>query len=220
MVVFSTPSDGGVAVGAYAPLSATTPGGVTVDITTAYPFDDIITVTVSGNNMASTGIPVRLRVPGWASSPDKTLNGKPITAANGTMLNTSCVPQAGETSASCTFVLDFKPQIRVEEWGDFAADGSRTQAGPYSIHRGPLLYGLPLGLNFTQTAHYFGPANDTSQSSNDYEVRATNDQSWNVAIDIADIDHPEASLVFHQVGRLAYLLVRHITPPRQLVQHD
>lgn len=188
MIVYTT-QDNGVAVGAYAPVTADAGNGIVVDVDTAYPFEDAITVTVSGN---AEEIPVYLRIPGWAVDPNKTLNGEPIEAANGTMLETTC-----KAGAPCTFELDFKPAIRVEEWGDFAANGSRTQDGPYSIHRGALMYALPLGLNFTQNTHYFGPVNDSSQSSNDYEIRPTSDQPWNVAIDL-DVATPEQSLSFHQ----------------------
>ena len=151
-------------VSRYAPMTVNAGNGVKVDIDTAYPFEDVITVTVSGN---LEDISVYLRVPGWATNPAATLNGSPLGVANGTMAQETCA--AGQ---QCVFELDFKPEIRVEEWGDFAADGARVQAGPYSIHRGALMYAMPLGLNFTQTAHYFGPVNDSSQSSNDYEVCA------------------------------------------------
>jgi hypothetical protein len=191
MIVFKSHKDNGVAIGAYAPVTANMGDNITVDIDTAYPFDDIITVTIQNRNMARA-IPVYLRVPGWATNPARTLNGQPITAANGTMIKETCAAKA-----KCVYVLDFKPEIRVEEWGDFAADGSRTQAGPYSIHRGPLMYSLPLGLNFSEISHHFGPTNDSSRSSNDYEVRATNEQPWNVALDI-DISAPAKSLTFHQ----------------------
>ena len=161
MVVYKS-QDGGVAIGAYAPVTVNAGDGITVDVDTSYPFDDQITVTISGNKAE---IPVYLRVPGWASNPAKTINGQPLTAANGTMYKATC-----DAGVACKYVLDFKPVIRVAEWGDFTAEGVRTQVGPYSIHRGALLFAMPLGLNFTTTAHHFGPFNDSSQSSNDYEV--------------------------------------------------
>eukprot|EP00825_Cyclidium_porcatum_P024202 TRINITY_DN26704_c0_g1_i1.p1 TRINITY_DN26704_c0_g1~~TRINITY_DN26704_c0_g1_i1.p1 ORF type:complete len:188 (-),score=16.50 TRINITY_DN26704_c0_g1_i1:41-604(-) len=93
--------------------------------------------------------------------------------ANGTMVKYIC--HAGST----TFSINLNPNIRVEKWQS------------YSIMRGPLLYSLPLGLNFTLLNHYYG---DITQS-NDYQILPTS--AWNYALDV-DPTNPEDTLKFVQ----------------------
>ncbi len=73
MYVFFTTQDGGVAVGLFAPASAALPNGGTIVLDTAYPFDDVVTVTVT----TTQAMPLYLRVPVWASSATLSVNGKP-----------------------------------------------------------------------------------------------------------------------------------------------
>merc|ERR1712083_1018803 len=119
-----------------------------------YPFGDTATVTVTS---AKPKV-VFLRVPGWATQ--ATVNGN--RAHNGTMWQGQA--QAGKTQ----FEIAFNPDIRLEEW-----DG-----GAVSVHRGALLYSLPIKPNYTVYAHHFG----TDTQSNDYYLEPTS--SWQFALDV------------------------------------
>jgi DUF1680 family protein len=81
MLIYST-TDGGAAVGVYAPAMATLPDGSTVDIETNYPFDDQITVTL----VAKKDMPLYVRIPAWATK--ATVNG--FLALAGTMHKVLC----------------------------------------------------------------------------------------------------------------------------------
>jgi len=166
MLIYST-TDGGAAIGAYAPASAKLPTGDTVDIDTAYPYEDTVRIHVT----AAKAMPLYVRIPGWASN--ATVNG--AAAKNGTMHKVDC--EAGGN----TVTLELNPEIRLETWDN----------GAQSVHRGGLMYSLPLQANYIVTAHHFGGPTD----SNDYE--ATTNATWNYALDV-DTAHPSASLKFHQ----------------------
>eukprot|EP00051_Salpingoeca_urceolata_P028392 m.486606 g.486606 ORF g.486606 m.486606 type:complete len:766 (+) comp24518_c0_seq1:130-2427(+) len=159
MAVFST-SDGGAAVGLLIPLTATLPDGSIVDIDTSYPFEDQVHITV----IAKRAMPLHLRIPSWASGAQ--VNGSAV--PNGTMQTFQCKPGTN------WFPLTFTPEITLKTWGDF---GTAASQAPVSVHRGALMYSLPLGLNFTTTAHHFG----LPDQSNDYEVVATT--PWSFALD-------------------------------------
>lgn len=154
MIVYELRQRPGVAVGLWAPASARLSDGTTVDIETTYPFGDGAVVTV----VATKPMPVELRIPAWAAQ--ATVNGKPT--KNGTMWQG--VAGAGTTR----FSVEFNPQVRLEEW-----DG-----GAVSVHRGSLLYSLPISANYTVYAHHFG--SDTM--SNDYYLEPTS--PWQFALDV------------------------------------
>eukprot|EP00041_Stephanoeca_diplocostata_P014288 m.258596 g.258596 ORF g.258596 m.258596 type:complete len:767 (-) comp19647_c0_seq1:385-2685(-) len=169
MVVYTT-NDGGAAVGLYAPSVSTLPDGSTVEIDTSYPYEDEVRLTVD----AKRPMPLYVRIPAWATH--ATLDGQSV--ANGTMVKKPCVTGAN------TFKLDFAPQLVVKRWGDLPADAS---TGPVSIHRGPLMFSLPIGGNYTVVSHHFGGPND----SNDYQVEPTS--PWQYAIDV-DMENPGKTL--------------------------
>ena len=154
--LFYTTPDGGVAVAMYAPASAKLGGGVTIDIDTAYPFGDTAAVTVTTPKALS----VHLRIPSWAAH--ATLNGRPLGDVNGTM------HQAAAAAGTTRFFLDFKPTVRLEHW----------DRGAVSVHRGALLYSLPIGAEYTVYAHHFG----TDTMSNDYYLNPTT--PWRFALDV------------------------------------
>ncbi|KAL1515675.1 hypothetical protein AB1Y20_002292 [Prymnesium parvum] len=165
-----TAADGGVVVSMYAPAEARLPSGGRVSIETTYPFGDTATVSVE----APSGTRVYLRVPGWATR--ATVNG--ARAANGTMW------QGVAAGGTTRFTLDFRPSTRLEEW-----DG-----GAVSVHRGALMYSLPIAANYTVYAHHFG----TDTMSNDYYLQPTS--PWQYALDV-NPGHPDpATLVFQRAG--------------------
>mmetsp|Transcript_13316 Transcript_13316/g.20280 ORF Transcript_13316/g.20280 Transcript_13316/m.20280 type:complete len:721 (-) Transcript_13316:427-2589(-) len=170
-------SNGGVVVGIWAPVSATNPQtGVFVNVSTNYPFDDhaTVSVTVPTNSSAASlheDFPVFLRIPKWAHS--ATVDGSKV--KSGSMWKGLAI--TGDTTH---FDVHFHPSIRVEQWDN----------GAVSIHRGALMYSLPITANYTIYGHHFG----TAEMSNDYYLYPTS--KWEYAIDIDDLDQPEKSLRF------------------------
>eukprot|EP00036_Acanthoecidae_sp_10tr_P008718 CAMPEP_0182927302 /NCGR_PEP_ID=MMETSP0105_2-20130417/13716_1 /TAXON_ID=81532 ORGANISM="Acanthoeca-like sp., Strain 10tr" /NCGR_SAMPLE_ID=MMETSP0105_2 /ASSEMBLY_ACC=CAM_ASM_000205 /LENGTH=698 /DNA_ID=CAMNT_0025065247 /DNA_START=1 /DNA_END=2095 /DNA_ORIENTATION=+ len=177
MVVYAT-SDGGAAIGLYAPSISTLPDGSTVDIETNYPYEDEVQITVD----AKAAMPLYVRVPGWAVG--TTINGKSDGVKNGTMYKFPCA--AGKNVVTVTF----QPEIEVQRWGDLPADG---ETGPVSVHRGPLMFSLPISGNYTVLAHHYGGIDD----SNDYQMLPTSD--WQYALDV-DMGNPSKTLSFKSIG--------------------
>jgi len=174
MLVYGT-QDGGAAVGIYAPATVKLPDNSTVEIVGNYPFDDQMTVNVQ----ATKEMPLYLRIPGWATA--ATVNGDPTT--NGTMHKVSC------PVGWSTVDIQFNPEIRFEAWTRVDAEGKDDAATVYSVHRGALMYSLPIQGNYTVTANHFG------SEGNDYEVVPTT--AWNVALDLK-----AAPLKYVQAGYL------------------
>jgi len=238
----------GIAVGVWAPASATTKYG-SIEVDTTYPFGDSANVTVRG----AEGIKnIFLRIPAW--SVGTTVSGAPGTPKNGTFFKIPVTPGVH------SFQVQFSAEIRIETDGFLTAD-SGVQVGvdrangdlpgqptpgttaeacreacqanadcvawafdscansnpscwlkgdlvapatkscrtsgavaydsrSYSVHRGALLYSLPLGLNYTLTHTYYN-------ESKDYEVRPTT--AWAFALD-ADPTNPSAQLSFVSDG--------------------
>merc|ERR1712046_225237 len=81
-IVYKTPADGGVAIGAIAParvnLSWITGGG-TLLLNTQYPFEDRVEVLVR----TQVATPLRVRVPVWAHTAIAWHNGQSVAAKNG-----------------------------------------------------------------------------------------------------------------------------------------
>lgn len=77
------------------------------------------------------------------------------------------------------FYINLNPSIKVEKWQS------------YAIMRGPLLYSLPIGLNFTLLNHYYGYRNQ----SNDYQILPST--AWNYALEVNPAN-PEDYLKFVQ----------------------
>lgn len=144
--VFFSTDDGGVAVGAFVPSTATYPDGSALQLTTTYPFDDVITITA----VCSSARPLRIRIPGWATGASVTVNG--VLAAgvvNGTMFLTTAVK--GTTKV----IVSLNAVVRVESWSN----------NSISVYRGPLLFSLPLACNFSVLNTYPFESKDYSISS-------------------------------------------------------
>ena len=84
-IVYRTPEDGGVAIGAFAPVRANLTGGGSLLVNTEYPFDDRVEVLLR----VTKTTPLRVRVPTWATAAVAWHNGEPLAARNGTMLHVS-----------------------------------------------------------------------------------------------------------------------------------
>ena len=125
-VVFTTPSDRGVAVGVFAPVRARLSSESTVLVDTDYPATDVVAVLLTrraGDRARRT--PMRVRVPGWATRATAWFNGQQVPARNGTMLNASCAPGL----SLCNLTLKLSPRVRLESWFDNSV----------SVFRGPLV---------------------------------------------------------------------------------
>eukprot|EP01064_Diplonema_japonicum_P018109 TRINITY_DN26800_c0_g1_i1.p1 TRINITY_DN26800_c0_g1~~TRINITY_DN26800_c0_g1_i1.p1 ORF type:complete len:757 (+),score=186.25 TRINITY_DN26800_c0_g1_i1:47-2272(+) len=141
--LFYVSPEGALVVGLYSPASGKFPGGHVIDVDTAYPFDEVITVTVK----PVSAVTLKLRIPSWAKQ----------AAVNGTF---AAGPYfTAQVTQEETFVLKLNPEVRVEQWDN----------GTVSIHHGALMYSLPIQPNYTVYAHHWG--SDTQ--SNDYYLDPT-----------------------------------------------
>eukprot|EP00048_Salpingoeca_helianthica_P000580 m.42587 g.42587 ORF g.42587 m.42587 type:complete len:742 (+) comp10676_c0_seq1:42-2267(+) len=154
MLFYLTP-DGGIAVGIFAPADARI-GSATISVDTTYPFEDVIRVTLT----TPVDRNLYLRIPSWAAKAKLTVNGSAVPVVNGTMQRIAC--RAGTTLA----VLTLNPDVRLEHW---------YSGGTVSIHRGPLLFALPINGAFTTLHRY-------AFESADYQVLPTS--TWAYAIDV------------------------------------
>lgn len=170
-------------------------GGGSVVVETDYPFGDVVRITARSAAAASAqggapagGFALHVRVPGWVGagggSAALSVGGAPpidVSRNNGTVMMVGRVPGGGGVLEAR---LEFRPALRIERWS----------AGGHSVHRGPLMYSLPLEVtNWTTTAHHYG----TAGMSNDYAART--DRPWRFAL-AADASQPADSLAFVYSG--------------------
>lgn len=160
---------GGFLVAMYAPVKYKA-GGVTVEVTTDYPFGDDVVIEVTGP--ATTAIPVSVRIPGWADKATiaTAAAGPKKPAANGTIVKTEC-------KGRCTITIELNPEVRFEYgWGEHASNSSGA-TNALSVLRGPLLYSLPL-KEITKVVKTWAPFNNT-------DVDLTTTTAWNWVVDVA-----------------------------------
>ena len=154
--LYFTGTDGALVVGMYAPSSAVFPGGHSISIDTTYPFEDTVTITVTPKST----VKVQLRIPKWAVK--ATVNGQKV--ANGTY-------HTATVSAETVFTLDFNSELYTQEWDD----------GAVSVHKGALMYSLPIAPSYQIYATHFG-----TNMSNDYYLNPTS--QWGFALDIGTLN--------------------------------
>ena len=165
-----------------------------LEIETEYPFGDNAAVTWTA---ATTGTITHrqqqdqqprylyLRVPGWAvnatiSAQWEEEDGSSL-IYDGNINGTVQRLRLPSTASAATVLVEFNPQIRLETDGGLPAAGTEEEDGQratrsYSVHRGALMFSLPLNLTYRQTAHYYA-------ESNDYDVTPTSPWAW--ALDYA-----------------------------------
>lgn len=137
---------------------------------TNYPFEDQVRVTLQ----STTATTLHVRIPCWAHNAVVTVNGVAGSAAECTMHKVACA--AGTTKV----VVDLSPEIRLESW-----DGVSV-----SVHRGPLLFAVPIQGRYNVTHQY-------AFQSQDIDVTPVG--NWSYALDI-DPAAPAADLKFVKVG--------------------
>ncbi len=188
-------ADGGVAVSILGPVSARLNDGVSINVTTEYPFDDNVTVTLTGLPAGTLTFPLYIRIPSWATNATLAVNGgTPVSvgAANGTMLRVAWAGAAGPTA---TVVLATNPTVRVSAWYN----------GALAVFRGALLYSLRLDETFEVTGRNAADARAVdyivSQPGCDLSPAAPNCTApFNVALVIDDFSAPAAGFSFSRTG--------------------
>jgi hypothetical protein len=193
--VLHASADGGVAVSILGPVSARLNNGVSINVTTEYPFDDDVTVTLTGLPAGALAYPLYIRIPSWATNATLAVNGGapvPVGAANGTMLRVAWAGAAGPTA---TVVLATNPAVRVSAWYN----------GALAVFRGALLYSLRLDETFEVTGRNAADARAVdyivSQPGCDLSPAAPNCTApFNVALVIDDFSAPAAGFSFSRTG--------------------
>lgn len=189
--------DGGVAVSSLGPVSATLAGGVAVNVSTDYPFDDVVTVTLSGLPAgAAVAYPLYIRVPSWATNATLAVNGRPPVAVGGSagaMLRVAW--GAGDVGPGAVAVLATNPVVRVEP----AFNGTAL-----SVHRGALLFALQLEETFVQTDAFPTEPRAVNWVVEQPGCDAPNKQpcggAWNAALVVSNASAPGAGFTFSRVG--------------------
>lgn len=153
--------DGGLVVAAYAPSRVSTSVGgndtVTIREDTDYPFRETIRFTVK--KTGTHAFPLRLRIPAWATKAQVSINGK-----------VARTPQAGtfyvlERAWKVGDMVELRLPMEVR-----VVPGYQQSV---SVERGPLVYGLKLGEQWTKLRDRPTPADD-------YQVHATT--PWNYGL--------------------------------------
>ena len=123
------------------PVSALLEGGVRINVTTDYPFDDNITAALSGLPAGAVAFPLYIRIPSWATAATLSVNGRPPVSVGdqaGSMLRVEWA--AGDVGPTASVELATNPTVRTEP----AFNSS------LAVFRGALLYSLRLDENFVQ----------------------------------------------------------------------
>jgi hypothetical protein len=189
-----TSPDGGVAVSSLGPVSASLPNGVLLNVSGEYPFEDDVTVTLSG--LSGTAIPLYIRIPSWATNASITVNGGssvPVGAFNGTMYKVSYTL----SSSTVSVVLSTNPTVRLVPWYN----------GAMAVYRGALLYSLRLDETFvvTNEAPLDARAKDYIVTTPGCDLSPQQPQCtapFNVALVVDDPAHPEAGFTFQRTGEV------------------
>jgi regulation of enolase protein 1 (concanavalin A-like superfamily) len=166
-------SDGGLAAMAYGPNVVNAMiSGTQVQITqnTTYPFEEQISLNFSMSSPVA--FPLKLRIPAWCPNATVTVNGAPQAGiTSGSFLTLSRT-----WASSDVVVLNFPMSVKTEK------GPSRS----VSVNRGPLVYSLRIGENWTQTWSYFADFK---------EFRVEPTTPWNYALQL-DPANPGAAMTF------------------------
>ncbi|XP_065833436.1 uncharacterized protein [Oscarella lobularis] len=146
---------------------------VDVSVDTEYPWDG--NVTIKTWTVSSSAYNVHLRIPSWAGGSTVAVNrSEPKTVQAGTITPVSCT---GNTTIS----LQLAMKMRIERRYNNAA----------AVYKGPLLYALEIGENYTVLRNY-------SFESKDYQI--LNATVWNYGLWLDDDSNPEKYLEYSYRG--------------------
>ena len=169
--------EGGLAAVAYAPSKVSIDvNGVSVKVTleTDYPFADLLTFTVKADS--PVGFPLVLRIPEWAHGAKLTMDGVDVGSPTpGTFHVVEC-----EWNGETIITLELPMSVKT----------TRRYNNAISIERGPLVYSLKIGEEWTRV-NADQPCRELPHA--DWEVRPTT--PWNYAL-IVDESNPSASVTF------------------------
>lgn len=108
-------------------------------INTLYPFRDTVTINISRGEQSALWV----RIPGWCSAPEATVNSKPVALE----LDGKGFAKVGVSlSAGDQLVLRFPMEIKLVK----VDDSHSASKYPISIERGPLVYALPVPVRWTE----------------------------------------------------------------------
>lgn len=179
-----------IVVAIYAPVRAELPPaawgvGAYVDIVTDYPFGDNVAVTIAGT---AKGGNLRLRIPGWATHANVSVNGdRPAAVAP---MQYFTVPVGVGTTA---VRLNLNPEVRVETgWGEAGYNSA-------VVTRGPLLFAL--GLDESYELLHSPWACFASGCSTDQAVRSKGEWAYSLVLPPgADGQPTSKAMVFTRSG--------------------
>jgi len=164
-------ADGGLAAVAYAPSEVEAILGESAKVRlaedTEYPFRESVQLTVNPENAIT--FPLKLRIPSWATGA--------TVAVNGTAVN--------DVRSGSYLVInrEWRQGDRVEAKFPMAPRISRWENNSIAIERGPLVFSLKIGENWTKL--------DEDALAPDWEVRPTT--PWNYGL-VVDAAHPTGSI--------------------------
>lgn len=165
-------ADDGLAAVAYAPCRVRTDVGgvpVNVEVDTDYPFDGLVRIVV--NAVHPVRFPLHLRVPGWTDGAQLQID-----TGSAEAVETGAFHRVErEWSGTTAIILQLSMQARVE----------RRDNDSVAIHRGPLVFALPVGENWRQIGGEVPHA--------DWELLPTT--PWNYALDV-NMARPDTSITF------------------------
>ena len=172
--------DGGLVAAAYAPSRVRfSVGEVPVEMVleTEYPFRENLTFRIKPESPVK--FPLLLRIPNWASGATIKVNGIPVPNPKpGTFHR---LERAWEKNGEVTLHLPMTARIRT------------GYNGGVSVARGPLVYSLKIGEEWTKVPPKKQQGKDIPA---DWEVRPTEDWNWGLLVDESN---PEKSVRFKEV---------------------
>lgn len=159
--MWMTDSEGGLVAAIYGPSTATfamPTGDLTISCTTNYPFDEVLTFSVSGTEGVST--PLTLRIPAWCQHASVTING---TAVNLALQAGSFVKLPEPVKNGDVVVLTLPMTVEKK-----TLEGQ----GVY-FQRGPLLFAYAIPQQMTEDAEEYANMHGKKPENADFKC-------WNI----------------------------------------
>jgi uncharacterized protein len=171
--------DGGLAAAAWAPCEVHTEVQgvpVRIEVATEYPFRETIRIEVEVSTPAT--FPLWLRIPAWAEGARLAIAGREESPVPGTF---HVLSTRWEGVTELVLTLPMRAKV------------TRRYHRSVAVERGPLLYALKLGEEWTRV-NADKPWREEPHA--DYEVTPTT--PWNYALQV-DEQHPEQGITFREV---------------------